>query len=262
MLMCIDPAWTSLPVSGQSARNLGLRYYFTGLPCLNGHVGPRLSKKLNCLICHRDEARDYWRAAHGSPERGRPKDGGDWRLRRTLNALPKDCIRARDKRVPRCRLRLSRPKDFVCEDAALMNLPPSLQEAVAVSSGRFFVGTPCRHGHITWRSVRNSRCGGCVAIRKRRNKLDRRRREREPVGAIRPGKAWTRLILVLQGGRCASPACRKKFGKGGFHRDHIKPVALGGSDNRRNIQLLCPPCNLAKGALDPIDFVQSLGLLI
>lgn len=61
-------------------------------------------------------------------------------------------------------------------------------------------------------------------------------------------------ILIAQKGRCA--LCRKKFGKTRFHRDHIISLADGGSNGRRNIQLLCEPCNLAKGARDPISHNQ------
>lgn len=39
----------------------------------------------------------------------------------------------------------------------------------------------------------------------------------------------------------------------GTHRDvqidHIKPVALGGTDDVENLQALCAPCNRAKGPL-------------
>ena len=45
------------------------------------------------------------------------------------------------------------------------------------------------------------------------------------------------------------------------HIDHIVPIARGGRHNKYNIQLLCPQCNLSKNCKDPIDFMNSLGLL-
>ena len=68
-------------------------------------------------------------------------------------------------------------------------------------------------------------------------------------------------ILKLQRKRCANPACRASL-RDGYHVDHIVPVARGGSNDRRNLQLLCQPCNLHKHAKDPIDWAQENGLLL
>lgn len=66
-------------------------------------------------------------------------------------------------------------------------------------------------------------------------------------------------LFRQQKGRCA--ICRCKLGDN-YHRDHIEPIALGGTNWIRNIQLLCPPCNLAKSYKHPVDFMQSLGRLL
>jgi len=66
-------------------------------------------------------------------------------------------------------------------------------------------------------------------------------------------------LLEKQRYKCA--ACRCSI-KEGFHRDHITPIALGGTNAIQNIQLLCPPCNRSKGAKDPLDFMQSKGFLL
>lgn len=47
-----------------------------------------------------------------------------------------------------------------------------------------------------------------------------------------------------------------------FHADHIMPLAKGGLNVIANIQLLCPKCNLQKGAKHPVDFMQSKGFLL
>ncbi len=51
-------------------------------------------------------------------------------------------------------------------------------------------------------------------------------------------------ILERQGYRCA--ICGRLLKPGVIHFDHKKPLALGGSDNIRNIQALCPECHHIK----------------
>lgn len=67
-------------------------------------------------------------------------------------------------------------------------------------------------------------------------------------------------ILKSQNGKCAY--CRLSLSKRKKHVDHIIPLSCGGSNDRTNIQYLCAPCNLTKGAKDPILFAQGLGRLL
>lgn len=41
---------------------------------------------------------------------------------------------------------------------------------------------------------------------------------------------------------------------GSLHWEHIIPVSIGGPDSIDNMVRACPPCNLAKGALDPYQW--------
>lgn len=69
-------------------------------------------------------------------------------------------------------------------------------------------------------------------------------------------------LIELQKGCCA--ACNRHTvvdGKG-FHLDHKVPLAAGGDNQFGNLQILCPPCNLAKSDRDPIEFMQSKGYLL
>lgn len=68
-----------------------------------------------------------------------------------------------------------------------------------------------------------------------------------------------RELMRLQRGKCA--VCATDI-RSRFQIDHIQPLALGGSNDRLNIQLLCGACNASKGARDPIDVARRLGRLL
>lgn len=66
-------------------------------------------------------------------------------------------------------------------------------------------------------------------------------------------------IGAMQKWKCA--ICRVSV-KGGYHVDHIMPLARGGLHEPRNLQLLCGPCNMRKNAKDPIQYMQEIGRLL
>lgn len=63
----------------------------------------------------------------------------------------------------------------------------------------------------------------------------------------------------LQKWKCA--ICRVSIRKS-YHMDHIMPFKRGGTHEPRNIQLLCPTCNVRKNSKDPVTYMQELGRLI
>lgn len=66
-------------------------------------------------------------------------------------------------------------------------------------------------------------------------------------------------LLILQRGCCA--ICNKNIERR-YHKDHIMPLSLGGSNWIDNIQLLCPNCNHQKHKRHPVEFMQARGFLI
>jgi 5-methylcytosine-specific restriction endonuclease McrA len=91
----------------------------------------------------------------------------------------------------------------------------------------------------------------------RANTHNKRARKRANGGVITPG--IDKKLFSLQRGKCA---CCEKDISCGYHIDHIMPTALGGINGDKNLQLLCPQCNMKKGAKHPVDFMQSIGFLL
>lgn len=65
-------------------------------------------------------------------------------------------------------------------------------------------------------------------------------------------------LLIHQNGKCAYCFINMQE----YHIDHIMPVSLGGDNDKYNIQLLCPSCNLKKGAKHPNDYIYEKGNLL
>jgi 5-methylcytosine-specific restriction endonuclease McrA len=57
-----------------------------------------------------------------------------------------------------------------------------------------------------------------------------------------------------QGDRCWWCACDVA---GGYHVDHLIPLARGGSNGPENIVISCPRCNLSRGAKLPHEFKEA-----
>ena len=87
----------------------------------------------------------------------------------------------------------------------------------------------------------------------------RNRRARKKGNGGKHTAAQIRDLLVRQRYKC--PFCSANLRRG-FHADHIMPLALGGSNDISNIQLLCPTCNDSKGYSHPIVWAQKKGRLL
>lgn len=84
-----------------------------------------------------------------------------------------------------------------------------------------------------------------------------RARKRENGGKL--SKWIVERLFKLQ--RCKCACCKQLLGDT-FHRDHIMPLALGGTNTDDNMQLLCQPCNNQKHAKHPVCFMQQKGFLL
>jgi len=66
----------------------------------------------------------------------------------------------------------------------------------------------------------------------------------------KPGKSnrasRKRALIRRDGSICVG--CRASFSPDALTFDHITPQCIGGKWNIENLQLMCQPCNTAKGA--------------
>ena len=70
-----------------------------------------------------------------------------------------------------------------------------------------------------------------------------------------------RELFNAQGGKCMY--CGRKPGIDLMDIDHKNPMAKGGSDSKRNLQLICRSCNTRKGATTDRQFrskFKSIGV--
>lgn len=272
-------------VSRKDARALGLKRYFSGLSCPAGHTCQRNVGNMTCIYCQSDKNGPYVRAFKARGGVGRVReivvhtDGlttkQRWRsvnkarcntlsrARRAEYRLLHPVVPRVRKPVPKKRVRrslLSRPYKVTAADRLL---PGSRVAALLVGFGKYFTGSPCVRGHISPRYVKKRKCVRCAAEDNHRRNQEYPEKAvaaeaRRRALAVSAGGSFTAadiaVIWKLQKGRCAS--CRVRLRKGRFHCDHIMPLFRGGSNDRRNIQLTCEPCNLSKGARDPIEHNQ------
>jgi len=138
---------------------------------------------------------------------------------------------------------------------------------VKAHSAKWYASNPERHkaASAAWNAANKERVREMAAARNKANpeanrihQHNRRAREREAVGKL--SKDLAAKLFKLQRGKCAC-GCKQPLGDD-YHRDHIMPLALGGSNTDDNIQLLRQRCNNQKYAKDPIDFMQQRGFLL
>lgn len=123
---------------------------------------------------------------------------------------------------------------------------------------------------VLGRSLRAGNTRSCGCIGRSAGGLSGTREHRASLEAVRRarkagrGESFTHQEVIglhaRQKGRCAVCAARVPITKA--QRDHVMPLALGGGNSIRNIQLLCRPCNQSKHARHPIEFMQSRGFLL
>ncbi len=139
----------------------GERYYFSGSPCMNGHLCPRRLDG-HCLECDRNRNRDRYRTLV-TKKRGQ----AEWQNGRVQNMLDLDAL-------------------------IESGLPTSRQEAKKSGSKYYFSGDPCLTGHLSPRYMSGD-CIQCNRDRNRRTVDKRKAKYREKVDRKLKAKSRTSI---------------------------------------------------------------------
>lgn len=225
--LTLDPdallALCLLPPKAGIARTIGVKWYFTGRPCVNGHYSARNTNSANCLQCTREMVK---KLRDADPER-----------HHAYNLA----------------YGLARP-DYIQSYAliAAARRRPGSELATRYNSERRLLraAEPERFSAYDKRSYAVQRKTKPIVFRV---KAHRRRTRKKLAGGFHTEKDIAALWL-LQDGRCAVNTSHD-LNDLGFHVDHWMPLALGGTNSVGNLRLLCPTCNLRKSKKDPADFL-------
>jgi hypothetical protein len=115
-----------------------------------------------------------------------------------------------------------------------------------------------------WRKNNREKCVQYTQFWQQNNRLKmiekwkRHKAKRRAISGV-PSPRIIDQLMRSQRGLCA--CCGKKLANK-FHLDHIFPIALGGTSEDFNLQLLRAECNMKKGSKHPVDYMQSIGRLL
>lgn len=203
-------------VSRKTARAIGMKRYFTGYECKNGHIEERSTSSSSCLACARQRMSE-WLEKQNQEELKAKKRATYYRTKETS-------IRYRE-------INKEKIKDY-CAEWYRKNRDKCLEYR-----RRYW------QENKDWLAGHQKTWWDKNPIKKRSYRNNRLARERGADGFYTHKDIEEKM--ESQHGQCAG--CGSCFSETGYHVDHIFPLSRGGSNWPNNIQLLCPKCNLSKG---------------
>lgn len=228
----------------KDAKRLFLKFYWTGSPCCRGHLSKRRTTTGKCQECAKIIQKNFCDNHPGNNARNVKA----WRLKNPLynkQYFENNGIAINLQRRKRYSTNPEKHKKEVRD----WNLKNAQKHRDAARKWRMLNPERQKRNNKEWRT-NNPERAAC---------LGRKYRAKKKGNGGSHTAADIRDIFKMQRGKCAY--CRISIDKK-YDVDHIIPIVKNGSDNRSNLQLLCPPCNRSKNSKDSIDFMRSLGRLL
>lgn len=219
-----------------AAKAQGLKRYFTGKPCCRGHIAERFVDG-TCVPCRLAQNQRWAIANKEKKALSRKRWTANNKEHRKAYAKTYHAEWYGTNRD----VKLAQNKQYLKEHPEIARLATRRWQAKNPEKAKAYAAK--------WYGDADNR------------RIHRHKRRALKVAA---GGAHTkndlRIILETQDHRCSY--CRVDLRKAKRHLDHIQPLSCGGSNDRSNLQWLCAPCNLSKGAKDPLQFARELGRLL
>lgn len=229
-------------IKRSEAKSLGLKRYFTGKPCKNGHIEERETHGGACIGCRKDH---YQRSRVKILKRIQDDRERILEVKKKYRERNRELINAKKRKWTQENLKHlakynKEYKKRFPERAAKWNRDYAKRNREKIYKTKREYNDKNKLKIRTWSAAR-------------------RARERMAEGTY--SDADVKRMLKSQKWKCAS--CKARLAeKSGYHVDHIHPLALGGSNWPENLQILCMPCNISKGAKDPIQWANENGRLL
>ena len=247
-------------ISRDQAKSLGLKFYFSGQPCVSGFYGLRNVNSNQCFCeHHRDLARNA----------AKKYKSENYEKIKQREKIARSTPERKAKLAERDRLRLEKNREqmnakkrewYHKNKQRAEETHQKWRERIGEDAYKAYVK---KHGRKRYEKNKEKIIGQVLKWRnenKESVKIYARAtaaKRRSAAGAYT--KKDVQDILEKQKHKCAY--CKKSV-KDGYHVDHVVPLARGGTNWPDNLQILCPFCNLSKGVKDPIEYAQQNGRLL
>lgn len=242
-----DDAVTPLPeiVTRAEARATGLTRYFTGQPCVNGHLDGRYTNTGACSKCVRlrvaKRKRENPEAVKKSYARQKERYASDPEYREKIRK------RAAAWYVDNHDRARSTRKTYYEENKDLM-LADNRARWHRYREDPEWVARERKRKVEEYRQHPERRIASWSG---------RRAREKGAEGKFTTAD----IMFLLESQKWKCVYCFVSL-RDGYEVDHIMPIAKGGTEWPSNLQCLCRPCNRRKSAKDPIVFANEMGRLL